>query len=126
LKTAIPLDNVGRMSVKQCIWVLHPVDIEAYLEVLKSEYGARDNKNQPGSFLVGDPTLPFYVPQSMEGKVAVTGFNHRPLPHQLIDALVNHPELAPSSALIRWTEEQELLVEVTVEKLRQRAGKERR
>jgi hypothetical protein len=103
------------MSSRECIWVAYPVAIEKYLAVLKREFGARPNPQESESFLVGDPPLPFYAPQLIEGQLAITGFNRVPLSPDLLRALCAHPELAPLSAVVHWTEEQELIIHGTLE-----------
>ncbi len=108
------------MSYRENLEVYHPLDVEKYLEVLKTEHGAIEHPAQRGSFLIGEPKLPFYKPQKTEDHAFILGFNWVPLSASLLKALVDHPELAPDETLIRWTEEQELIFEATLGDLRQR------
>src|SRR5688572_22882732 len=105
------------MSYRQCIWVMYPVDVEKYLEVLRNEYGAREHPAEPGAFLVGDPGLPFHRPRLIGEELAITGFNRIPLPFELLEALFDHPELVPPTAKLRWCEEQELILLDTLDSL---------
>ena len=114
------------MSMYECIWVDHPVDVEKYSAVLKEEFGAQDNPHQDGTYLIGDPALPFYKPRLINEQLAITGFNGVPLSPDLLRALAAHPELAPPTARVYWTFEQELLTRGTLESLGRRfEGKER-
>lgn len=114
------------MSVHECIWVYHPVDVGKYLEVLKDEFGAQPHPEQEGAFLIGDPPLPFYEPKLIDERMAITGFNAVPLPDTLLEALARHPELVPPSAQVNWTMEQDSLFEGTLEGVGQQLrGKER-
>lgn len=108
------------MSVHECLWVYHPVDVEQYMEVLKEEFGAQPYPDKPGTFLIGDPPLPFYEPQLIHERLAVTSFNYLPLPDALLEALTKHPELVPPSAQVNWTIEQDSLFEGTLEGAGQR------
>jgi len=114
------------MSVRECIWVHHPVNVENYIKVLKEEFGARPHPKQEGAFLIGDPPLPFYQPKLIDERLAITSFNYIPLPDVLLEALTHHPELAPPSAQVNWTMEQDQLFDGTLEGTGQRLrGKER-
>jgi len=104
------------MSLRENIQIFHPVDIERYLDILKTEYGALEHPQQSGAFLIEG--LPFYAPQLAEGYVFVLGFNMVPLAHVIIQALAEHPELVPESALVRWTQEQALILESELGALR--------
>ena len=105
------------MSVRESLWVNYPVDVDRYLEILKTEYGARDHPQEADSFLMSDPPLPFYHPRLIDRRLAVTGFNYLPLPVELIHALILHPELAPLTALVSWTSEQDLIARGTLRRL---------
>ena len=105
------------MSVRESLWVNYPVDVDRYLEILKTEYGAKDHPHEPGSFLMGNLPLPFYHPRLIDRRLAVTGFNYLPLPVELIHALILHPELAPLTALVSWTSEQDLIARGTLRRL---------
>ena len=114
------------MSMYECIWVDHLVDVEKYLAVLKEEFGAQDNPHQAGTYLIGDPALPFYKPRLINEQLAITGFNGVALSPDLLRALAAHPDLAPPTARVHWTFEQELLTHGTLESLGRRlGGKER-
>jgi hypothetical protein len=114
------------MSVRECIWIDHPVNVEAYVQVLKEEFGAQPHPEQSGAFLIGDPPLPFYEPKLVDERLAITSFNYKSLPDTLLEALARHPELVPPSAQVNWTMEQDLLFEGTLEGAGQRLrGKER-
>lgn len=104
------------MSTRENIQFFHRFDVEVYLEILKSEQGTKEHPTQPGSYLVDG--LPFYKPAQTDKYVFVLGFNLVPLSSFLIEALANHPELVPDHVLIRWTIEQELLLDITMEQVR--------
>jgi len=104
------------VTVRENIQIFHQFDIETYLEILEAEHGAKENLNQPGCYLVDD--LPFYKPKQSIEYVNILGFNLVPLPGILIDALVNHSELVPDDVLIRWTIEQDLLLDTTMGEIR--------
>src|SRR5579859_3938904 len=108
------------MTYRECIWVEHEVDVFQYLAVLTGEFGAIANDGAAGSFLIGDPPLPFYEPQLIDGRLAITGFNRIPLSPLLLEALVKHPELVPPETPVRWTEEQDLLIHITLERVDRR------
>ena len=104
------------MSVRENIQIFHQFDIDTYLEILKSENGAKEHPNQPGCYLVGE--LPFYKPKQSDEYIFILGFNLVPLPGLVIDALANHPELVPDDVSIRWTIEQDLLLDTTMGEIR--------
>ena len=106
------------MSVRENIQVFHQFSVEEYLDILKKEYGAREHPEQPGSYLIGDPELPFYEPREIDDHVSVLGFNYTLLSNLLIQAIIDHPELVPDETRIRWTQEQELIMEKTAGELR--------
>lgn len=106
------------MSVVENIQFFHRFDPKTYLEILKSEYGAKENPAQYGTYLIDDPELPFYQPEEIDGYVSVLGFNYYLLSSLLIQAIVDHPELVPDAALVRWTQEQDLVLEKTLGELR--------
>ena len=112
------------MSIHENIEIFHPLDVDEYLRVLKKDFNAHEHPAQPDSFLVGEPGLPFYKPKQMEDHVSVLSFNKVPLSDLLIEALIDHPELVPDEVIIRWTQEQELIVETTMGDLRKIAGQE--
>jgi len=108
------------MGIRENIQIYHQFDIDQYVEVLKAEYGVQDHPDKTGALLLND--LPFYTPQASNEKdyVFILGFNYLPLPHVLIQALIEHPELAPSTTFIRWTAEQDLVMEGNLEELQKR------
>ncbi len=114
------------MSMRENIQFFHPLGIEEYLDILKKEYGARDHPLQMECFLVGDPELPFYKPQRQGDHVFVISFNHIPLSDLLVKALIDHPELAPDDMVIRWTLEQEIILEEKLGSLRKQFGENNR
>lgn len=97
------------MSLRENIQIFHPLDVERYLEILKTEYGAREHPRQEGAYLIDG--LPFYVPQQAEGYVFVLGFNMVPLSPLIIQALADHPELISEDVLVRWSQEQNVIFE---------------
>lgn len=104
------------MSIHENIQIFHPVDIEQYLTILIREYGAKEHPEQEGAFLLDE--LPFYKPQTAEGYIFILSFNMLPLSYLLIQALADHPELTPAETKVVWTQEQELLLETTVGKIK--------
>ncbi len=106
------------MSIHENIQIFHPVDIEQYLAILIREYGAIEHPEQADAYLLEEQ--PFYKPQVAEGYVFILSFNMRPLSYLLIQALAEHPELAPMETKIVWTQEQELLLETTAGKIKDR------
>ncbi len=102
------------MSLRESLWVNYPVDVDRYLEILKTEFETKDHPGEPEAFLVGNPLLPFYHPRLIDRRLAVTGFNYLPLPVELIHALILHPELAPLTTLVSWTSEQDLIARGTL------------
>ena len=93
------------------------------MDVLREDHGAQDHPSQPGGYLV-DGTPPFYAPQQIDDHLSILGFNYTPLPDHLIQALIDHPDLAPDETLVRWTQEQDLILETTLGELRTRARDE--
>lgn len=110
------------MSIRENIQFFHRFDPDEYLRILIDEHGAEPHPNQDDAFLVEG--LPFYAPKQTEEHIFVIGFNLVPLSHMLIQALVSHPDLAPDTTLIRWTQEQELIVESTLADLQNQSGDE--
>ena len=104
------------MTVRENIQIFHQFDVGTYLEILKSEHGAKDHPAQDGCYLLEN--LPFYEPRQADEYVFILGFNFVPLPVLLIDALANHSELVPDGVLIRWTIEQEMLLDTTMGEIR--------
>jgi len=111
------------MSLRENIQFFHQINIEKYLDVLKEEHDAQDHPSQPGALFI-DETHPFYRPQQIDDHLSILGFNFTPLPDQLFQALIDHPELAPDDTLVRWTQEQDLILETTLGELRNQAPAE--
>ena len=109
------------MSLRENICIEHPMDIDAYFSILESQHGLRPHPAQADSFLVGDPGLPFYRPNPGEARVSILGFNYAQLPYELVEVLIEHPELAPDKAVVSWTQEQDLLLQSTLGELRAQA-----
>jgi len=100
------------MSIRENIQCFSLFDPSEYLKILIDEYGAERHPSQEGAFLIDG--LPFYAPKQSNEHIFILGFNMVPLPHVLIQALINHPELAPEPTFINWTIEQELIAEGTI------------
>lgn len=108
------------MSNREAIQIYHPrLDTSTYMSVLSREFGARVNDLEPGSYTVDDPPLPFYQPQQLESHVSILGFNDTPLSSLLILALIDHPELAPVTTIVRWLDEQDVVAQGTLADLAQ-------
>jgi len=90
---------------------------------LQTEFAARPHLSQTEAFLIDNPSLPFYRPRLIDKHLSVLSFNYLPLSPQLIQALISHPELAPLTALVCWTAEQDLIVKGTLESLKRDWGK---
>src|SRR5688572_15208434 len=104
------------MSVRENIQFFYQFDIEAYLEILKTKYGATDYPKQSHCYLAEG--LPFYKPKWIEDHVSILGFNYAPLSILLIEALTEHPELVPDEVSVVWTIEQELILATTMSQIR--------
>src|SRR5271157_878595 len=102
------------MSIRENIEIFHKFDIETYISVLENEFGVRSHPAQMGCYLIDEPGLPFYKPQQMGDHVSILGFNKVPLSDTLLQALIKHPEIVPDRTVVRWTQEQELIVETTM------------
>lgn|SRR5574341_122871 len=105
------------MSIRENIELFYPLDLEKYLETLRGEYGAQPHPAQPNAYIVED--LPFYVPRNVGDHISILGFNKIPLPYSAIQVLVNHPELVSDDVIVRWTQEQDLILECTLGQLRE-------
>ena len=113
----LDLLNYTQMSLRENIQVFHHIEPDKYLDVLKEAHNAQDHPSQLGSFLI-DEAQPFYAPQQIKDHISILGFNYIPLPDQLIQVLIDHPDLAPDNTLVRWTQEQDLILETTLGELR--------
>jgi hypothetical protein len=107
------------MSVRENIELYGLPDEEEYAEILTGEFGATKHPSQADAYIL--ERLPFYIPRSAGDHISVLSFNNTPLPDSLIEALVEHTELFPDDVLVRWTQEQELILEATLGQLRARA-----
>jgi len=105
------------MSIRENIEIYHSIDLDRFLEVLKSEHGSAEHPSQSGALIVDK--LSFYSPRRLGDHISILGFNGIPIPDSVVEALVQHPELIPDNAFIRWTQEQELIFEGTLGELRQ-------
>jgi len=101
------------MGIRENIQLFHPIDIERYLDILFTEYGAEEHSQQHGAYLID--SLPFYKPQQAEGYVFILGFYMVPLSSVLIQALADSPELAPGDTQVLWTQEQDLIVDTVLD-----------
>ena len=50
--------------------------------------------------------------------IIIMDFNYVPLSSLLIQALIDRPELIPQDTLVRWTAEQEIIMEKTIREMR--------
>lgn len=91
-------------------------DQEHHANTLADEFGATKHSKQTGAYMPDG--LPFYAPRLAGDHISILRSNNVPLPGSLIEALVNSPELLPDDVLIRWTQEQHLLIEATLGQLR--------
>jgi len=112
------------MSIRENI-ELYPsiLELEKYLNILTKEFGAQEHPAQEGAFMADG--IPFFSPRESGDHLSILGFNKIPLPYSVIQALVDHPELASDDHIIRWTQEQELIFECTLGDLRCQLDKER-
>lgn len=110
------------MSYREYIQIFHPVDIQRYLWVLTIQFRMRPNPEQLSTFTIDDPPLPFYRPKRLENYVSVLGFNYTPLSSLLILALIDHPDLAPMTTIVRWMAEQEVVAQGTLDDLARQFG----
>src|SRR5688572_10486922 len=104
------------MSIKENLELYCQLDIESYIRILRDELNVQDHPNQPNAYLLD--RLPFYRPTQMEDHISVLSFNNVPLPFSLLQALIDHPEFVPDNTVIRWTQEQGLVLENTIGALR--------
>jgi hypothetical protein len=106
-----------RMSIRENIELYHSLDLQKYLQILSEEFHAQQHPSEPNAYMAEG--LPFYQPRQLGDHISILGFNKIPIPDSVVEALIQHPELIPDNALIRWTQEQELIFEGTVGELRQ-------
>ena len=110
------------MSIRENIELYHTLDLEKYLEILGREWGAEKHPSQAGVLMVDG--LPFYSPKKIEDHISFLGFNKVPLPYPLLQVLIGHPELVPDDVFVRWTQEQELILECTFGELRRQINRD--
>ncbi len=111
------------MSVRENIELYGGIDDERYLHTLTVEYGAVPHPNENRAYVVEG--LPFHETQVVQDHLSVLSFNNLPLPDAILEALVLHPELFPDDVLVRWTQEQDLILEATLGQLRGQAARAR-
>ncbi len=104
------------MSVRENLELYGLQDEGRYVELRTSEMGATKHTDKADAYIM--ERLPFYAPRRVEDHLSILSFNNAPLPDSLVDALVDHPELFPDDVLIRWTQQQELILEATPGHLR--------
>ena len=104
------------MSVRENIELDGGIDNERYVHTLKVEYGATRLSRESQAYIVEG--LPFYAPRLAQDHLSILSFNNLPLPDALLEVLVMHPELFPDDVLVRWTQEQDLILEATLGQLR--------
>ncbi len=105
------------MSYRESIHIFHPIDIDRYLQVLMLQFNAQPHPEELTAYQIDTPPLPFYRPQPFENYLSILGFNYIPLSSLLILVLIEHPELAPSTTVVRWVAEQEIITQGTLEDL---------
>ena len=106
------------MSVRENIELYGLTDEEQYVEILIREFGAAKHSIQEDTYMLEG--LPFYTPRLADDHLLILSFNNVPLPDSLVEALVSHPELFADDVIVRWTQEQDLRFEATLEQLRGR------
>jgi hypothetical protein len=111
---------VEEMSLYESLRVYHSVEVDNYLDLLRNNYGAQPHPQQPESFIIGQPPLPFFKPTRQEDYFSILSFNYRPLSIALIQALVDHPEIVPPTTRVLWTAEQDLIYEGKLRNLARR------
>ncbi len=100
------------MSVRENSELHGLKNAEKLTEVLSDEIGAVKHPNQENALILQDG--PLYTLRLAGDHISILSFNNLPLPHSLIEMLVDHPELFPDDTLIRWTEEQAVILEATL------------
>ena len=103
------------MSVWENIELQGNFDLVQYHEIVDSEYGTQKHPSQPYAFPVD--CLPYYAPIHSVDHISIREYKKITLPYSLLQALIDHPELVPDDALVYWTIEQELLLEVLIGEL---------
>ena len=109
------------MSIRENIELYGLADPEHDGQIVAEESGATQHPRQANGYILDG--LAFHAPRLAGDHVSVLSFNDVPLPHSLVDTLVDRPELFPDHVLVRWTQEQELILEATLGELRGRRAK---
>ncbi len=109
------------MSVRENIELYGLADPQHDGQALAEKSGAAKHPGQRNAYVLDG--LPFHGPRPAGDHLSILSFNNAPLPDSLIEAIVDHPELFPDGVLIRWTQEQELILEATLGELRGRIAK---
>ncbi len=109
------------MSVRENIELYGRIDDERYLHTLTVEYGAIRHPDEKHAYIVEG--LPFHAPRAAQDHLVILSFNNLPLSDALLEALILHPESFPDDVLVRWTQEQDLILEATLGQLRGRRTK---
>jgi hypothetical protein len=112
------------MSIRENIELFGNLDSTKYLDVLNQEFRAQKHPAQEDALIVDG--LPFYEPKDQDDHISILGFNKIPLPYSLLQALIEHRELASDDTIVRWTQEQELILESTLGELRDFADENER
>ena len=110
------------MSIRENIELFGNVNSIKYLDVLNQEFKAQKHPAQENALIMDG--LPFYEPKDQDDHISILGFNKTPLPYSLLQSLIEHPELVPDDTVVRWTQEQELILESTLGELRERIEKQ--
>ena len=106
------------MSVRENIELYGLADPEHDSRTLAEEAGATQHPSQADAYILDG--LPLHAPRLAGDHISILSFNDVPLPDSLIPVLVDHPETFPDDILVRWTQEQELILEATLGELRGR------
>lgn len=109
------------MSVRENIELYGLTDPQHDGQALAESSGAVKHPSQRDAYVLDG--LPFHGPRPAGDHLSILSFNNIPLPDSLIQALTEHTELFPDNVLIRWTQEQELILEATLRELRSRVVK---
>ncbi len=107
------------MSVRENIELYGLSDQEESAKTWIEEVGARQHPRQEDAYMLDG--LPFHAPQLAGDHISILSFNTIPLPESLIEAPVDHPESFSDDVLVRWTQDQDLILETTLGQLRGRA-----
>ncbi len=104
------------MSVRENIELYGLSAKEASAKTLIEEVGATRHPRQQDAYMLEG--LPFHAPRPAGDHLSILSFNNTPLPDALVEGLVGHREFFPDNILIRWTQEQDLILEDTLGTLR--------